>query len=48
MISSEIFFLMSLACASLKNYGKNMENFHGSSKYDAKHWTNMSNNLNWN
>ena len=29
-----------LACASLKNYGENMEKFPGSLKYDAKHWAN--------
>jgi hypothetical protein len=27
-----------LACASLKNYGKNEENFPEFLKYDAKHW----------
>ena len=30
-----------LACDSLKNYDKNMENFTGFPKYDAKHWANV-------
>ena len=38
VIFSVIIFLEFLACASLRNCGKNMENFPGSPKYDAKHW----------
>ena len=38
VIFSVIFFLKFLACANFKNYGKNMKNFPGSPKYDAKHW----------
>jgi hypothetical protein len=37
-----IFFLKFLACASLKNYGKNKENFPGSLKYDAIRWATVS------
>jgi len=33
-----IFSQKFLACASLKDYRKNIENFPGFPKYDAKHW----------
>ena len=39
VLISVIFFSEFLACACLKNYGKNMENFPRSPKYDAKHRT---------
>ena len=39
VIFSVIIFWKFLSRASLKNYKKNMKNFPGSPKYDAKHWT---------
>ena len=36
---SMLFFTKFLTVASLTNYGKNLENFPGSLKYDAKHCT---------
>ena len=35
---SVFLFSKFLACASLKIYFKNMENFHGSPNYDITHW----------
>ena len=43
---SMLFFPKFLACASLKYYGKNMENFPGSPRYDAKHWASVEISLN--